>query len=249
VLDRAVQQYVAALATAVGAVRAQLAEAGGDAAAEGAEAALPLLNVASQLAQRLAALRSGLQQAAVEAAGALLGNDSSGAAACERGLPTAAALRMSAQPALRQSLAALAAAAASAPPILPLAATAAADLEALAAACALEVLTRRPRAQLAMLPRLPEWQQRAGALPLPTFSAYPLQYVTSGERMRCIFHWLFGRTPQPLCECSSSCSATPPPPRFYARPRSVSLPPLRIFTDPIPPSLHPSTPAMQWASF
>ena len=47
----------------------------------------------------------------------------------------------------------------------------------------LEVLTARPRAQLAPLPRLAEWQARAGAgaLPLPTFSAFPLQYVTSGE--------------------------------------------------------------------
>ena len=45
----------------------------------------------------------------------------------------------------------------------------------------LGALTARPLAQLASIAALPEWRQRqGGAAALPTFSAYPLQYATSG---------------------------------------------------------------------
>lgn len=186
-LDRAVQQYVAALQAGVASLQGRLAEAGGDggpsdpdAAAESAEAVLPLLAVASQLVQRVALLEASLRQAAAEAVPQLL--DGSGGAGGS--LPSPAALRLRAQPALRQQLATFASSAASGAALLPLAASAATDLEASVSACVLEVLSQRPHATLAPLPRLSEWQQRVGALPLPTFSAYPLQYVTSGRCLR-----------------------------------------------------------------
>jgi hypothetical protein len=48
-----------------------------------------------------------------------------------------------------------------------------------------DVLCSRVRAQLAAVPALPEWQARpANDLPLPAFTPYPLQYVTSaGENL------------------------------------------------------------------
>ncbi|EFN55444.1 hypothetical protein CHLNCDRAFT_133750 [Chlorella variabilis] len=179
VLDRAAQQYVSALQAAVAGMRRRLGEGGGggDGGADSAEAVLPLLTVASQLVQRLALLEGSLRQAGAEVAPALL--DGTADVPQEGQLPGAAALRLQAQLALRQQLAAFAASAASSAALLPLAAAAAAELEAGVGSCVLEVLTQRPRAQLAGLPRLGEWQQRAGALLLPTFSAYPLQYVTS----------------------------------------------------------------------
>ena len=189
VLDRAAQQYVSALQAAVAGMRRRLGEGGGggDGGADSAEAVLPLLTVASQLVQRLALLEGSLRQAGAEVAPALL--DGTADVPQEGQLPGAAALRLQAQLALRQQLAAFAASAASSAALLPLAAAAAAELEAGVGSCVLEVLTQRPRAQLAGLPRLGEWQQRAGALLLPTFSAYPLQYVTSGE-------WGWRRWPQ-----------------------------------------------------
>lgn len=185
VLDRAVQQYVSVLQAAVASLRGRLAEGGGE--AEGAEAVLPLLTVASQLVQRLALLEASLRQAAAEAAllleGPAGGTAAAAAAAAPSQLPSAAELRLAAQSALRRQLAAFAANAGSGAQLLPLATSAAADLEQSVGAAVLEVLTVRPHAQLAPLPRLAEWQQRGGAggLPLPTFSAYPLQYATSGE--------------------------------------------------------------------
>lgn len=186
VLDRALQQYVAAAQAAVAAIRSRLAEldAAQDAGAEGAEAVLPLLTVASQLVQQLAALEASLRAAAAEAAPPLLEVSTPGAASTQAGqLPSAAELRLRAQPIVRQQLAGFAANAADGAPLLPLARAAASELEQAVGGCVLEALGARPRAQLAQLLRLPEWQQRsaAGALPLPTFSSYPLQYITSGE--------------------------------------------------------------------
>lgn len=182
VLDKAVQQYVSALQAAVAGMRGRMAEAAtdadADAAAESAEVVLPLLTVASQLVQRLALLEAGLRQAATETVPALLRGSEAAAGGGE--LPSAAALRLQAQPALRQQLSSFAASAASAVQLLPLAVAGASDLERFVAQCVLEVLTQRLQAQLAGVPRLAEWQQRAGSLPLPTFSAYPLQYITSG---------------------------------------------------------------------
>ncbi|KAI3425696.1 hypothetical protein D9Q98_007673 [Chlorella vulgaris] len=181
VLDKAVQQYVSALQAAVAGMRGRMAEAAtdadADAAAESAEVVLPLLTVASQLVQRLALLEAGLRQAATETVPALLRGSEAAAGGGE--LPSAAALRLQAQPALRQQLSSFAASAASAVQLLPLAVAGASDLERFVAQCVLEVLTQRLQAQLAGVPRLAEWQQRAGSLPLPTFSAYPLQYITS----------------------------------------------------------------------
>ncbi|KAL4421182.1 hypothetical protein ABPG77_003365 [Micractinium sp. CCAP 211/92] len=183
VLDRALQQYVLAIQSAVNSMRARLADGGsegGDSAAEGAEAVLPLLTVASQLVQRLALLEGSLRHAVAEAAPKLLEAAAAPAGSSAAALPSAAVLRLAAQPALRQQLAAFAASAASGAQLLPTAASAAAELERQVGSCVLEVLAQRPRAQLAAVPRLPEWQQRGGgALPLPTFSAYPLQYITS----------------------------------------------------------------------
>ena len=201
VLDRAVQQYVAALQAAVSALRARVAGGGGgeggggggDAGGEGAEAVLPLLTVASQAVQRLALLEAGLRQAAAEVAQPLLeASDDAAAAAAptqqqpDRPLRSAAELRLASQPAQRQQLAAFAANASSGAQLLPLARSAAAELEAGVGGAVLEALAARPRAQLAALPRLPEWQQRGGGggLALPTFSAYPLAYVTSGALQR-----------------------------------------------------------------
>ncbi|KAL4457254.1 hypothetical protein ABPG75_012119 [Micractinium tetrahymenae] len=183
VLDRALQQYVSAVQAAVNSMRARLAESsseGPDAAAEGAEAVLPLLTVASQLVQRLALLEGSLRHAASEGAPPLLEAATATAGSGTAALPSAAVLRLAAQPALRQQLASFAASAASSAQLLPLAASAAAELEQQVGGCVLEVLAQRPRVQLAAVPHLPEWQQRGGgALPLPTFSAYPLQYITS----------------------------------------------------------------------
>lgn len=145
-IDRAVQQYVGALQAAVASLRGSLADGGGadssggaDVAAEGAEAVLPLLTVASQLMQRLALLEASLRQAAAEAAPQLLeGGSGDGAAqsaatnsasAPAAQLPSAAELRLQAQPALRQQLAAFAANAASGAQLLPLARAAASELE------------------------------------------------------------------------------------------------------------------------
>lgn len=142
-LDRAVQQYAAALQAAVAGLRGRLAESGSDgssgtaspdSAAEGAEAVLPLLTVASQLVQRLALLEASLRQAAAEAASPLLeGSDgptqAPASSAADAQLPSAAELRLQAQPALRQQLAAFAASAASGAQLLPLARAAAAELE------------------------------------------------------------------------------------------------------------------------
>lgn len=184
VLDRALQQYVSAIQSAVDSMRARLAgdgSEGADAAAEAAEAVLPLLTVASQLVQRLALLESSLRHAASEAAPPLLEAAAAPAASSTIALPSSAVLRLAAQPTLRQQLASFAASAASSAQLLPITAAAAAELERQVGGCVLEVLTQRPRAQLAVVTRLPEWQQRGGsALPLPTFSAYPLQYITSG---------------------------------------------------------------------
>lgn len=145
-IDRAVQQYVGALQAAVASLRGSLADGGGadssggaDVAAEGAEAVLPLLTVASQLMQRLALLEASLRQAAAEAALQLLeggsGDGSAQVAAAKVAstpvaqLPSAAELRLQAQPALRQQLAAFAANAASGAQLLPLARAAASELE------------------------------------------------------------------------------------------------------------------------
>lgn len=145
-MDRAVQQYVGALQAAVASLRGSLADGGGadssggaDVAAEGAEAVLPLLTVASQLMQRLALLEASLRQAAAEAALQLLeggsGDGSAQVAAAKVAstpvaqLPSAAELRLQAQPALRQQLAAFAANAASGAQLLPLARAAASELE------------------------------------------------------------------------------------------------------------------------
>ncbi len=142
-VDRAVQQYVAALQAAVAGLRGSLADgsASGDAdvAAEGAEAVLPLLTVASQLVQRLALLEASLRTAVAEVAPQLLqggngegagsGAAANGGASAAAQLPSAAELRLQAQPALRQQLTAFAANAASGAQLLPLARAAAAEME------------------------------------------------------------------------------------------------------------------------
>lgn len=144
-VDRAVQQYVAALQAAVTSLRGGLADGGvgdsADVAAEGAEAVLPLLTVSSQLVQRLALLEASLRQAAAEAApqlleggggggeGAALATANGAAAAAASPLPTAAELRLQAQPVLRQQLAAFAANAGSGAQLLPLARAATSELD------------------------------------------------------------------------------------------------------------------------
>eukprot|EP00887_Chlorella_sp_A99_P007905 scaffold12.g7905.t1 len=185
VADRAAAQFVATLEAGAAALRRPR---GGEAAAAGepdldaAEVAVPLLAVAAQLRTVLAQAEADLRAAAAHCAPRLLAAAAAAegveAVLGEGGLPDAAALRLSRQPELRQQLAALGGAPAGAG-LLPLASAAAADMERGVGVHVEDVLTARVRAQLAGLPSLPEWQQRQGALPLPTFSAYPLQYVTS----------------------------------------------------------------------
>lgn len=142
-VDRAVQQYMAALQAAVAGLRGSLADGSAssdaDVAAEGAEAVLPLLTVASQLVQRLALLEASLRTAVAEVAPQLLeggnvegagsGAATNGGASAAAQLPSAAELRLQAQPALRQQLAAFAANAATGAQLLPLARAAAAEME------------------------------------------------------------------------------------------------------------------------
>jgi hypothetical protein len=255
VLDRALQQYASAVQAAVAGMRRRLgaegassggdaggsSSAGGDAAAEGAEAVLPLLTVASQLVQRLALLEAGLRQATAEVAPALL--ESTASAAGEE-VPPAAALRLAAQPSARQQLAAFAANAASSAQLLPLAAAAVAELDQQVGGCVLEVLTQRPRTQLAPLPRLPEWQQRGAGgagLALPSFSAYPLQYITSGGRWvggsGCASYWAW--LPVPVLLLPAQLAGASPP--------SIALLTLLRCLPPATPALSLPRP-LQWVS-
>ena len=189
VLDRVVTQYVGALDAGASALSRQ---EGGSGASDldAAEAAVPLLAVAAELQQAVAALGAGLQEVVVEHVPHLLvaAADPSAEAVLDEstGLLNDALPRARGQPALAQQLSALAATSTAttgtpASRLLPSAAAAAAELERQVCAHVEQVLTQRVRQLLAGLPALPEWQQRQGALPLPTFSAYPLQYVTSGE--------------------------------------------------------------------
>ena len=182
VTDRAASQFVGALEAGMASLRG-----GGGAASDldAAEEAAPLLTIAAQLVSLLAEAEAGLRSAAAETAPRLLAAAGSGGEApfAPDGLPAAAVLRLRSQPSVLQQLSSMAAAVGADSPanLLPLASAAAVELERGVGAHVEAVLTARVRQAMAGLAALPEWRQRAGALPLPTFSAYPLQYVTSGE--------------------------------------------------------------------
>jgi hypothetical protein len=179
-LDRALQQYVSALQAPVAALRGRVAfqEGGGGGGQQAAEAVLPLLLLAEALTQRLAAFEAAVRAAAADAVPPLLAAAADTAAGAPGpAVPSAAAMRMRAQPALAAQLAAFLAAPASP---LPTAAAGAAELSLLIGGFAEDVLLLRLRAQLAAVPALPEWSARpSSSLALPSFAPYPLHYVTS----------------------------------------------------------------------
>lgn len=184
VLDRLLQQFVVAVQGAVQGMRAQVMgdaqEGGADPSAE-AEALLPLLLAADALQQQLAALEAALCAAASAASERLLQQPPEAAAAaggCDA--VAAAQLRLSAQPALRQALLAFAGAASGqGGGILAASSSAVADARGAVAALVLDALLSRVQAQLQAIPSLPDWKAKQSGLPLPSFTPYPLQYITS----------------------------------------------------------------------
>lgn len=196
-LDAPASKFVAAAAqAAVDAADAVAAEARGDGDEGGgaAEGVLPLLPAAATLQRALAGFDAALRRAAAETTPVLLAATNEASAADQpasrgelQGLPSAAVLRLTGNPLLRQQLAGFAGAAAAGvdgATALPAMTAAAGKLGARVESVALEALSERIKEHLQPVPSLPEWTAGQGPSALPTFSAYPLQYVTAlGEHL------------------------------------------------------------------
>ncbi|GAB4818119.1 hypothetical protein N2152v2_005165 [Parachlorella kessleri] len=179
VLDRSLQQFVMSLQGAVLGLRARALgdskEAPNDDSGESSEALLPLLLLADMLRQRLAVLEAALRSAAANAAQQLLAQAGPGQV---YDATAAARQRLEAQPPLRQALASLAAVGPGSP-LLALSTGAVGEAAGVAEGVVFDVLLGRVRAQLQVVPTLSEWQTKQSGLPLPSFTPYPLQYITS----------------------------------------------------------------------
>lgn len=182
-LDRALQQYIAAVqATIEASRRAPVGLDGKPLAAPTAaapEALLPLLLVVSKLQTKLTECIQGLAQSASAALTPLLAASSQ-----QQGMHVASpvslpVLRLAAQPALRRELSSFLALSASSPPLVG-AETVSRELAATVNSLVESALLAKLRPHFAGLPALPELQaQPATSAPLPTFTPYPLQYVTA----------------------------------------------------------------------
>lgn len=191
VLDRVVQQYSTAVQTAISNVHApqqpsrsgsptKKAATGDKPAGAGSvplpELVVPLLMVVARMKARLQECIAGIQHAASSTVSEVLEKPTPAQLRVEEPV-TLAALRLQSQPTLRQQLSSFIPSA-SAP--LPYATAAFDDLSTTVESLVERALCGRVEGYLASVPSLPEWKAKpATSVQLPTFTPYPLQYITA----------------------------------------------------------------------
>lgn len=194
VLERVLQQHISSLKAVLPNLRGRTAKDASSFAAS--EPVLPLLLVAAKCCAKVQALNAAIVQAAQTSIPGLLNpqpstDPTNTTTTSEQGMgigqgignkPNAAQLRLQAHPELIQQLSAFYTAASTSAALLPSTTTAAKKFKTGAGRLVEDMLCAKIYVHLGGVAELPEWQARpAGQLALPTFTPYPLQYITSGE--------------------------------------------------------------------